>query len=66
MTKRHIKKCVLCGGELLDGGLTFTIAMEVPIRWDFLAHHECYLKSDEESLKKALKSALNDKKEYNL
>jgi hypothetical protein len=66
MTKRYLKKCVLCGGDLLDGEATFTIAMEVPIRWDFLAHRECHLKSDEESLKKALKSALNARKEYNL
>jgi hypothetical protein len=51
---------------LLDGEPTFTLAMEVPIRWDFLAHRECYLKSDEESQKKALKSALNARKEYNL
>lgn len=66
MTKIRIKKCILCGGVLSDGEPTFTIALEVPVRWDFLVHRECYLESDEESQKKAIKSTLNARKEYNL
>lgn len=42
------------------------LAVDRPKRWDFIVHRKCMLKSDEETLKKAIKVAFFGEKEYNL
>lgn len=51
---------------LQDEEPTFMLAVETPKYWNFIVHRKCYLKSDEETLKSAVKVAFFGEKEYNL
>jgi len=51
--------CILCDKEVKSGEKKFVLAVETPVRINFIVHRHCYLNSDENTQKDAIKCQFN-------